>query len=505
MNNQFNKEINIEDKFAEVAANDFSNGHINVLNETFVEQAKLNKFTPIGIAPSEYLPKRTAKFWSEVIMGREPLINFFKDVGNKTEVHENGTKGWRKVIDNNALLSVLRETEYELSLDGESDIALFNQGNKIVPLKIELIQKKYNPDGSLRFYHGLVNMDQGTAPWILSKKFYYNDKGEVIVENVPYTRRDFQGSDGNTLYSEWKNVSVDSFNKKYKADIYKTKNLGMIEFPVFTFTNTGNDRWGSGMSDTTEVKDILTRLDAVEQAIDAAISTSKTRVIKKKVNGSMDLAGIASVDPEIQQLDASTDVIELTVDPHNPDGTLQISDRALNADQWYAVRDKLLNQYYTYTGENVAADAHGNNQHTFEVQSKGDNKYRKGTAKKNQRTKEIIGLINGVISYAKSLGVKDFVGLDKVSVNIDVVDIRKEYEIEDKVEKLLKLGLISKIQGIGMIMNVDEEVATMLISNRVKHLKIEEDNEPKEKPQVQPEMPIVEDGEAEDIKEKEND
>lgn len=480
-NNILNKEVKLK-----VTPDDFSSAIADGehVKEAITKIANKNKFTIEGYEPSNFLPARTATFWQDVLVARLPKINFFKTLKNgKNEIHDNGTKLWERLISNSILLDVLRETEYELSLDGESDIAIFKQGKDIVPLKIDLIKKDYFPNGELMFYQGLVNMNQGTAPWIMTKKFYYNNLGEVIMENVPY----FEELTEDGLL-EWVNISIEKFNEKYKTNIVDKVNFGRVEFPVITMTNTGNDRNGSGQSDTANLTDILKRLDIIENAIDAAMAASKTRIYKEKANGSMKLSSTPNRDNDVQQLDADTDVIELVTDPRSPNGKMQITDRQLNAQQWYDLKKSYLNDYYSQTGESVQSDAHGNNQHTYEIQSKGDNKYRRGTAKKTQRVMEIQQLVKIIISIAKQIGYQGFAGIDKVSVSFDEADIRKEYDIENRVKVLKDMNLISDIQAIKMLMNLDDLQAELFLSEKNGHEKLEDKDEKTN--QIQPTMPI---------------
>lgn len=420
--------------------------------------------------PSIDLPKRTAKFWADVNMGRSPIIKFFKELENGSfEIHKNATAGLEKVVDLSSLHQVLRETEYELSLTGESDIAMFYQNNTIVPLKIDLMRKQYAPNGELVLYHGIVNMDTGTAPWVMTKKFYYNDQEEIIVENEPYHR----GEEG-----DWSKMEIDKFNNKFKQSMVHTVNLGKIPFPVVTLTNTGADRWGSGKSDTNDVKDILEKLDFIEDAITRSIKTSKTRLYNKRKNGSMDLTGSNNVDTTARQIMEDVEIIDIVEDPHSAVDGLQISDRQLGTDQWVGLRKNYLNEYYSDTGENVAADAHGNNQHTYEVQSKGDNKFRRATAKKTQRVKEIAAVLDIIIEMAKSKGAQFFSGVSYIDINIDEVDIRKEYEIEDKMEKLLNLDLISKVQALMAINGISEQAAMIQLAAKERHESLFKEEEP---------------------------
>lgn len=481
-NNVLNKEISTKvtpADFATVVADG------EKIDKAISIQSHKNTFTMQDAKPSNYLPATTATFWQDVLLARLPNISFFKTLKNgRNEIHENGTALWKRLISSSNFLSVLRETEYELSLTGESDIAIFKQGKDIVPLKIALVKKDYFPNGDLMFYQGIVNMNQGTTPWIMTKKFYYNNVGEVIMENVPYFEQ--MTDEGN---SEWVNVSIDKFNDKYKANLAEKVNYGKIEFPVITMTNKGNDRNGSGSSDTVNVKDILRRLDIVENAIDAAAAASKTRVYKERVNGSMDLGTGPARDNNVQQLTPDTDVIELVVDPTNPNGKLQITDRQLNAQQWYDLKKGYLNDYYSQTGESVAADAHGNNQHTYEIQSKGDNKYRIGTAKKTQRILEIEQIVNIIVSLAKAIGYQGFAGVDAISVALDEADIRKEYDIENKVKTLKDMNLISDIQAIKMLMNFNDYQAELFLATKAEHEKLKEDDN-EEPEQVQTDNPI---------------
>lgn len=435
----------------------------------------------LNLKPSEYLPIRTARFWSEVVGGNDLDFNFYKV--SKTgipEIHRNATKGFSKYVDLIGFEEVRKETEFELSLKGESDIAVFKQENQIVPLKIALVRKQYFPDKSLRFYQGIVNFDTGTMPLILTKKFYYNKSMEVIMENIPYERT--IDDEGNSV---WRDISLKNFEKKTGATLASKINLGKIPFPVVTLTNMGADRNGTGLSDTAEVQDILTRLDVIVDAKDRAIKTAKTRLFNKRVNGTMDLGGdTQTLSPMAKQILEDAEVVDYHVDPSNEDsnGTL-IVDRALNADVWQSIETNELQKYYSYTGENVAADAHGNNQHTFEVQSKGDNKFRRGTSKKKQRVKEYKALFDIIIAIAKSMNINDFAGVDEISIHIHEVDIRKEFELEDKVEKLMSLGLMSKVQALMKLEGIDELTAKIRLTAMEEHNKMfkDEDKENEDK------------------------
>lgn len=406
------------------------------------------------------------------------MISFFKrNNDGSLEQHRNSTNGFPNVVDMLALHQVLRETEYELSLDGESDIAVFFDPveRNFATLKIDLVRKQYDPAGNLKYYHGLVNFDTGTAPWILTKKFYFDDEDNVIIENAPYA---LSGSDEGGSYEA---IDIDKFNAKFRQNLPKRVNMGKIMFPVVTLTNTGADRNGAGTSDTAEASDILARLDIIEDAIDRAIKAAKTKIYNKKKNGSMDLAGQKSRNTSVTQLADDEEMIEIYEDPHVDGGGIQISDRSLDLTAWMDAKKAVLQDYYTHTGENVANDAHGNNQHTYEIQSKGDNKFRRGTSKKTQRSQEIKLLIEIIISISKLNGITIFSGLDEISINIDEVDIRKEYNIEDKVEKLMNLGLISKVQALMKLMSIDEMTAISMINMKKEHDKLNEevDNTPK--------------------------
>ncbi|MFV0535469.1 MAG: hypothetical protein ACK5MR_17735 [Cumulibacter sp.] len=87
------------------------------------------------------------------------------------------------------------------------------------------------------------------------------------------------------------------------------------------------------------------------------------------------------------------------------------------------------------------------------------------------------------MSIAKQNGNGSFAGVDIVSVNINEVDIRKEFEIEEKVEKLLNLKLISKVQALMKVEGIDEATAINLLSSKDKHDKLFEE-EPILEPQA---------------------
>lgn len=476
--------MNLQAEFQEIYTN--KQEKKRDVKEVIQEATDTNRFTTDEYLPSIYYPIRTATFWADTLMGSEPVIKFF--INN--ELHKNGAKAWGKVIDMSALHQVLRETEYELSLRGESDIALFKQGNNIVPLKIRLIHKQYYPNGALKYYHGITNLDTGTLPWIITKKFYYNDEGDLIVENAPL----FENEDG-----EWEDISVEKFNKKYKQELKYKINLGKIEFPVFTFTNKGADRWGSGKSDTAGVKDILRKLDIIDNAVDADMFASKTRLIKPKRHGALGGLGGTTESSIINQLKTDVDVLEYEHDPTIENGQIQVSERKFDSTAWETMRRTFINQYCTYTGENVETDAHGNNQHTFEIMSKGDNKFRVGMSKKGQRIKDIKNMVSGIISFAKlhtTIGGKGFAGITDISIDINETDIRKEFEKEDKVEKLLSLGLISKIQAIQKIYGeISYEDAKAMYLQKIEDDKIEPK---KPQPIIQQPQPQVDNTNVED-------
>lgn len=191
----------------------------------------------------------------------------------------------------------------------------------------------------------------------------------------------------------------------------------------------------------------------------------------------------SSPDELTRQMMEDLDIIDYVDDPSIEGDSVKLSDRTLNAQEWLNIQKGLLQEYFTHTGENVAADAHGNNQHTYEVQSKGDNKFRRATSKRTQRQAEISQCIDIIMSIAKQNGNGSFAGVDIVSVNINEVDIRKEFEIEEKVEKLLNLKLISKVQALMKVEGVDEATAINLLSSKDKHDKLFEE-EPILEPQA---------------------
>ncbi|MFV0535297.1 MAG: hypothetical protein ACK5MR_16840 [Cumulibacter sp.] len=98
-------------------------------------------------------------------------------------------------------------------------------------------------------------------------------------------------------------------------------------------TNTGADRMGAGTSDTAEVSDILIRLDAVENALDRAIKTSKVKMFVKRKNGSMKIGDDPIRDDVTRQVVNDLDIISIVEDPHMDGQNLQISDRVLNANE----------------------------------------------------------------------------------------------------------------------------------------------------------------------------
>lgn len=418
------------------------------------------------IKTSEFLKLRTARYWADVEAGKSPIINFFKMNGDRYEIHNNATEGIAKVVDLDRLHEVFKETAWELSYIGRSDIAVFKQDNKQAVLKIEKLREQTRPDGTFLFYHGLVNFDLGTAPWIMTKKFYYNDKDEVIVENVPYLGTNIEGS------LEWRQLPIDKFNKKYKTSWVETINLGKTEFPVIKFTNTGQDRNGNGLSDWAEAVDLLTKIDNIDNAIDRAAKAAKTRVFSKRVNNTMNLrTGSAKPPAMAQQLADDVDLIEIYEDPTIEGGSLQFSDRNFNIDGWDKLKRDYKQDYYAHTGENIQED-HKNNQHGTEIQSKGDNKFRRATAKRTRREYDLVKLVNVIMSISKASGQNYFSGVDKVFIKIDEVDIRKEIDVIDKAEKLLDLGLISKVQALMKIESIDEATAMMMLGQKDKHDKI---------------------------------
>ncbi|MFV0535470.1 MAG: hypothetical protein ACK5MR_17740 [Cumulibacter sp.] len=111
-------------------------------------------------------------------------------------------------------------------------------------------------------------------------------------------------------------------------------NLGDIVFPVITMTNTGADRWGAGTSDTSEVQDVLKRMDIVADALDRSIKTSKIKMFRRRKNGSMKLAAENSSPDELtRQMMEDLDIIDYVDDPSIEGDSVKLSDRTLNAQE----------------------------------------------------------------------------------------------------------------------------------------------------------------------------
>lgn len=432
--------------------------------------------------PSEFLPKRTAQFWRDTILGFPPKIKFYKRLkSGEYEIHNNSTDNINKIFDLDNFFGVLKDSEYELSLNGESDIAIFRYGNIFVPVKIKKVFKRYFPNGDLMYYRGIVNFDQGDYPWIIHREYFFDDNGDCILA----TKINFENS------GEVENISVEKFNKLYKQNIIEKMNLGKIAIPVVTMTNRFGDRWGSGKPDAEGAEDILERLDEVETAISLILRTARTKIYVPRADGTLNLGTDDSYNKEVAEfLDTGTVVMKLNVNPNSQNQNFQISSNELTADKWYELRKRLINEYRNHVGEMIDLDANGTNKQTAEIQSRGDDKFRVGTSKISQRIKDIKSVLNIVINYSKLIGQNYFSGLDEIRVKIKPVDIREEIKKEERIEKLLNMGLMSKKQAVQEQFNFDDFDTELYFSQLENDKESEEDKKENEIPLVENENEI---------------